>query len=141
MSQIGKNIDHNIESIDKVLFDISTNREIQERLKLVNQNKLDAYEEVEVGNDIKNKLISQITKESVIGAAFLYRLDGTVYVTKDTNYPEPLELPKGVIFDAKGSNVWFDPDPSISVIPVGKMIYSLTNQKPLGYIILYVDAE
>ena len=94
MSQIGKNIDHNIESIDKVLFDISTNREIQERLKLVNQNKLDAYEEVEVGNDIKNKLISQITKESVIGAAFLYRLDGTVYVTKDTNYPEPLELPK-----------------------------------------------
>ena len=141
MSQIGKNIDHNIESIDKVLFDISTNREIQERLKLVNQNKLDAYEEVEVGNDIKNKLISQITKESVIGAAFLYRLDGTVYVTKDTNYPEPSELPQGVIFDAKGSNVWFDPDPSISVIPVGKMIYSLTNQKPLGYIILYVDAE
>lgn len=141
MSQVGQNVTNNVEVVERVLFDISTDRELQKYMSWVNEDGMDTYEEVQVSLNIKNKLISQITKINSVRAAFLYNLDGDVFVTKDGNYGEPCDIPTGVIYDAKGANVWFDRDQELSVIPVGKTIYNIDTQKPLGYIILYVDAD
>lgn len=140
MSQVGQNVTNNVEVVERVLFDISTDRELQKYMSWVNEDGMDTYEEVQVSLNIKNKLISQITKINSVRAAFLYNLDGDVFVTKDGNYGEPCDIPTGVIYDAKGANVWFDRDQELSVLPVGKTIYNIDTQKPLGYIILYVDA-
>lgn len=140
MSQVGQNVTNNVEVVERVLFDISTDRELQKYMSWVNEDGMDTYEEVQVSLNIKNKLISQITKINSVRAAFLYNLDGDVFVTKDGNYGEPCDIPTGVIYDVKGANVWFDRDQELSVLPVGKTIYNIDTQKPLGYIILYVDA-
>lgn len=141
MRQAGQNVTNNVEAAERVLFDISTDREIQKYMGKVNEGKMNAYEEVQVSIKIKNKLISQITKINAIRAAFLYDLNGNAYITKDGNYGEPYDIPTGVIYEAKGANVWFDRKMELSVIPVGKLIYNTSTQKPLGYLILYVDAD
>lgn len=141
MRQAGQNVTNNVEAAERVLFDISTDREIQKYMEKVNEGKMNAYEEVQVGIKIKNKLISQITKINAIRAAFLYDLNGNAYITKDGNYGEPYDIPTGVIYEAKGANVWFDRKMDLSVIPVGKLIYNTATQKPLGYLILYVDTD
>lgn len=141
MRQAGQNVTNNVEAAERVLFDISTDREIQKYMEKVNDGKMNAYEEVQVGIKIKNKLISQITKINAIRAAFLYDLNGNAYITKDGNYGEPYDIPTGVIYEAKGANVWFDRKMDLSVIPVGKLIYNTATQKPLGYLILYVDTD
>ncbi|WP_395014925.1 sensor histidine kinase [Robinsoniella peoriensis] len=141
MRQAGQNVTNNVEAAERVLFDISTDREIQKYMEKVNEGKMNAYEEVQVGIKIKNKLISQITKINAILAAFLYDLNGNAYITKDGNYGEPYDIPTGVIYEAKGANVWFDRKMDLSVIPVGKLIYNTATQKPLGYLILYVDTD
>lgn len=140
MSQVGQNVTNNVEAAERVLFDISTDREIQQYMEWVNEDDLDAYEAVQVGIKIKNKLISQITKINAIRAAFLYDLAGNAFVTKDDDYGEPDDIPTGVIYEAKGANVWFDRKKDLSVLPVGKLIYNTATQKPLGYLIIYVDA-
>ena len=141
MSQAGQNVVNNVEAAERVLFDISTDREIQQYMGMVNDNKMNAYEAVQVSIKIKNKLISQITKINAIRAAFLYDLNGNAFVTKDDSYGEPYDIPTGVIYEAKGANVWFDRKTNLSVIPVGKLIYNTATQKALGYLILYVDAD
>lgn len=139
MEQIGKNIDYNLDAVERVMFDISTDHELQADMRIVNQNVLDSYEAADLGRNIKNNLISQITKVTAIRAAFLYTLDGTSYITKDGDYHNPAAIPLEPVYEAKGGNVWFDTDEALDVIPVAKEINSLTTQKPLGHLILYVD--
>lgn len=141
MGQIGENLDYNIEAIERVLFDISTDQDMQEAMAHINHGKLSAYETAEAGVEIKNKLIHFTTKDRFIRGAFLYTLDKTVFATKDGTLENPEEISFEKLEEGKGASVWLDEQNRQEILPVGKVINSLHNQKELGYIVLCIDSS
>lgn len=141
MGQIGENLDYNIEAIERVLFDISTDQDMQEAMAHINHGKLSAYETAEAGVEIKNKLIHFTTKDRFIRGAFLYTLDKKVFATKDGTLENPEEISFEKLEEGKGASVWLDEQNRQEILPVGKVINSLHNQKELGYIVLYIDSS
>lgn len=139
MTQIQINLNHNIETIEDILFDISTSRELQEMIESIEKTEKESYEYLRLGNDIKNLLISEITKNKALKAAFLYDLNGEIFEAKNEVYDKPQNISFFDIEEKKGANVWFLPDEKQQVFIVGKMINSLENQKKMGYLVLYID--
>ena len=136
--QMEMNLSYRVDSINKILFDISTDTKIQCELNDLGENNLAAYEKNRIGADLKNELILKCTREEAVTAVFLTDLDGNVYSTLQQYYPKP-SYTKEEIYSAKGANVWMQPDIELEVIPIGKTLYSLENQEALGYLVMYVE--
>lgn len=92
MTQIQINLNHNIETIEDILFDISTSRELQEMIESIEKTEKESYEYLRLGNDIKNLLISEITKNKALKAAFLYDLNGEIFEAKNEVYDKPQNI-------------------------------------------------
>ena len=125
MTQIQINLNHNIETIEDILFDISTSRELQEMIESIEKTEKESYEYLRLGNDIKNLLISEITKNKALKAAFLYDLNGEIFEAKNEVYDKPQNISFFDIEEKKGANVWFLPDEKQQVFIVGKIIHIL----------------
>lgn len=140
MQQIGENLNYKVDVINTVLFDISVNPQIQNELTYLNTGELETYERAGSGSRLKNQLIFQCTGTDAITAVFLHDLRGNTYSTLQQYYPVP-EYTEEEIYEKKGANLWMTKDEELDVIPIGKAVYSLNNQRPLGYLIMYVRTE
>ena len=140
MNQIGKNLDYNIKAVEDILFELSTSDAIQKDIKLLNQQGLKEYEKIKIEIEIKNLMIKEITKLNAVEGVFLYTQEGSCYSARQRYYQTP-PLPIEEIDKKKGGNLWMQPDEELDIVPVGKAICSLDNQKVIGHYILYVKED
>lgn len=140
MHQVRENVNYKVEVISNILFDISTNSRIQSELQTLNTKELENYERVACSSRMKSQLIYLSTKVDAITAVFVYDLKGGMHAARQEYYPNP-EYTEEEIYEKRGANLWMLPDTTLQVVPIGKAIYSLENQKKLGYLIMYVKKD
>lgn len=152
LNQAVNNLDSNIDALESILYDISINVYLQELLRkaqLVEDNN--DYYFWEIKEEVRNLLMVEGTKLSAIQGFYVFDMKGEAYDVKNLRYDfnmEDIEWER--IKEAKGRSVWGTPQrgrvvfgdaQAPFVIPVGKAIYSLSTQKILGYIVVFLDLE
>lgn len=154
LNQAAVNLDLKIDAIETMLYNLSTDAELQNILTRFNRNQLDSeYDVWEQSNAMKSILVAESLKESYVSGVYVYDITGNQFAM--TNYVYSYEASAGQIdlteLDAaKGSTVWFDLTEipsryesfeSYKAIPAGKVIYNSATQQTVGYVVVFVNTE
>lgn len=150
LNQAAINLDSNIDVVEGILYDTSTSVYLQELLRKAQKIEEDnEYSHWKLKEEIRNFLMVEGTKLSAIQGFYIFDMAGEAYEVRNLRYDfsvEAIEWEK--MDDRKGGTVWGKPQTGTvrfgeakapSVIPVGKAIYSLTNHRKLGYIVVFLD--
>ena len=152
LNQAVKNLDSKIAAIESILYDTSTSVYLQDLLWQAEKIEDSSdYSFWETSEGIRNLLMVEGTKLSAIQGFYIFDTMGRSYTVRNLRYNYSTEvIDWEALKEAKGRSVWGSPqrgkvlfgkENAPLVLPVGKTIYSLSNHKILGYMIVFLDAD
>lgn len=152
MNQAARNLDAKISAIESILYDTSTNARLQELL--LTAERIEEDDELSfwsLSEKICEIVMMENTKQSAIRGFYIFDTKGRPYVVKSYQYDfNTQNIRWEELEEAKGKTVWGRPeyarlrygrDQEMTVIPLGKAVYSIATQRQLGYIVAYLDAD
>jgi two-component system sensor histidine kinase YesM len=138
--QTTKTMETRLEKIEDISFNIIMNQEVQQMLSSANSGRLDEYEAAQTSIRMEKILSSHVLYHDEINAIYAISFGGYVYELDKTKQRYGLmEEQLDIILDAKGSTVWFGGLPNKRIVVLTRSINSTRTQKPIGYLIMYID--
>lgn len=142
LSQTAMTLESRIGKIEDVSFSVILNPDVQETLLDMSRRDPDALDDAQNRRKLEGVLASHVFYHQEIDAIILTSTDGKTYELDKQK--ETRSLPDafpGKVDDAKGGVVWFGQVPKVGDLVVARDVYSLRNQKKIGSLVLYVDAD
>lgn len=154
LNQTVYNLESNITTVNGMLYDLSTDSDLQNVLTGLDKGNLESdYEYWECYDAIQSISIQKKLKYEDIYSIYIYDLEGHEFAVGNYLYIRE-KIPDAEVFseimEAKGRNVWLEPvdylhkytsNVVFSSVPVGKAIYNRSTQQLIGYAIVYVNTE
>lgn len=141
MNQAVQSLDGKLREIENVLYDISTDVQLQEHVKKIEKQEKSKYDYLMTVNEIKSIIVRKISKSNDIKAVYLRTNKGEEIKIKNVLENYPNNIPIQEVHEKKGGNVWKAVLKEYHVIPVYKELIDLKNLKDLGSITLYFDKQ
>ncbi|VBB05716.1 signal transduction histidine kinase internal region [Lucifera butyrica] len=139
--QTANNVQAQMDKVTGITFDIIANQEMQELLFNAHSRTLSEYEITRTRGRVENILASYVLFNDGISSIFIVTgKDGLDFaLNKDRRQYDLLQADRGKIYAGKGGVIWYGTDPKEQVIPIARAINSLRTQKPLAYMVVYLQ--
>jgi Predicted signal transduction protein with a C-terminal ATPase domain len=138
--QTKKTMENHLEKIEDISFNIFINSKFQELMLKASEGTLDEYEGSKLKTEIEDILSSQVLYHDEINAIFVVSDGSYIYKLDKTKQNYGLmkeyeqEIKKG-----QGSIEWFGALKDKRVVALTRCINSVKTQKPIGYMVIYVN--
>lgn len=137
--QITNNLENNVNTIEKITFDILKNSVIQQELK---KTILTDYEQNLQDKRFEEQLSTYaLFDENVVSLSVISTNGSEFTIKKDIYTPVTKMFQWDEIVNAKGSTLWTVSDDELEQICVARAILDLSTMKPLGYINMVCEKE
>lgn len=140
--ETGKNLEIKLEEAVRLSFQIVSNTDLNNSLRMINKGNLNNQETLYYERTIDTQLRELISTVPGIAAILVIPDNGDIYyinpssLSSSTMYIDEEE--KHILEKANGSVCWFDIDPDSRTIKLGRMINSPLNQEKIGYVFIYI---
>ena len=140
--ETGKNIQVKLQEAELLSYQVVSNMDIHDALKMTNHGFLNEYEKLYFERIINTQIRELIS--SVPGIAAIQIISNTnasYYINPASLSLETMRLgeeERRTLEQADGSVCWFDTDPDSCTTAMGRVINSHTNLKKIGYVIIYL---
>lgn len=137
-----KNIQVKLHEAELLSFQVVSNMDIHDSLRVLNQGSLSETEKLYYERTIGNQIRELISSVPDIAAMQIISNANASYYVNPASLPlssmvlEEEEISR--LNEANGSVCWFDTDPVTCTIAVGRVINSHLNLQKLGYVIIYI---
>lgn len=136
LTEVSRNIEFKLVEISRVYYSIFTNADVQQALLRDKEGFRSEQEAIEARKKVEHLLLEAILDSDDLESIYVFSESGRQYNSLTAGYPLSItDEEKAQIAAAKGSPVWFDPDPRRLVIPGGRAINDLNKQSLIGYIV------
>jgi len=140
--QITKTFETRLEKIEDISFNIVFNQEVQDMLFKAQNGRLSQYDASLIRRSIESILASQVLYHNEIYAIYVISTGGYVYQLNKTKQDYGLmEEQLESIYAEKGGTVWFGGQNNSKVTALTRIINSKITQKPIGYLVIYVEED
>jgi len=140
--QITNNLENNINTIEKITFDILKNSVVQEELKKNNTTILTDYEQNLQDKCFEEQLSTYaLFDENIVSLSVISNNEREFAIKKDIYAPVTKMFRWEEIVKANGTTLWTVSDDGLEQICIARAILDLSTMKPLGYINLVCDRE
>ena len=140
--QITKTFETRLEKIEDISFNIVFNQEVQDMLHKAQNGGLSQYDASLITTSIESILASQVLYHNEIYAIYVISTGGYVYELNKTKQGYGLiEEQLESIYAEKGGTVWFGGQNNSKVTSLTRIINSKITQKPIGYLVIYVEED
>lgn len=133
--QTTNNLQHNIDKIEEITFNILSNSEIQKDLRTANNATLGDLEKLQISNNIKKILeIHGLFNDDIISLSVISNSNMEFY-TKQNILQDTIKMfSSNEVYAANGSTLWCLTKDKKNNICIARAIIDLETQKPIGYI-------
>ena len=135
LTEVSRNIEFKLVEMSRVYYSIFTNADVQQALLRDLAGFRSEQEAIEARKRVEHLLLEAILDSDDLESIYVFTDSGRQYNSLTAGYPLSIsEEEKALIAAAKGSPVWFEPDPQRLIIPGGRAINDLNSQSLIGYI-------
>ena len=140
--QTTKTLETRLEKIEDISFNIVFNQTVQDLLLRAQYGELSQYEASLITTSIESILASHVLYHNEISAIYVVSNGGYIYELNKTKQVYGLmEDQLEAIHAEKGGTVWFGGENNIKVLSLTRIINSTITQKPIGYLVIYVEED
>lgn len=141
MEQTAQNVGNRVDNITYMLYDLSTDKSLEENIKKWSQKGLAENERYILRQDITKTITRAMTKiEQVHGVYLSFDRAEPIQVSMSrvryTQIPDISEIRAG-----KGSNIWYPFETDNQVVPVSKALFDFVSLQPIAYMTVFVKIE
>lgn len=140
--ETGKNIQVKLQEAELLSFQVVSNMDIHEALKMTNHGFLSEYEKLYFERIIHTQIRELISSVPDIAAIqIISNTNASYYINPASLSLETMRLEeegKRILEEADGSVCWFDTDPASRTTAMGRVINSHTNLQKIGFVIIYL---
>jgi len=139
LSEISKNINSELQDIERLYYTIITNKELRDTLIQTNRGFDSEVTRVSVRQKTEELLYEAVLDRENIHSLFLVALNGEVYhqTVSGTSPTLRLESDDLVRLDRnQGDLIWFKPDEAQRTIPIGSAFNDVDTQRRIGYFLV-----
>lgn len=140
--ETNKNIQVKLKEAELLSFQVVSNTDIHDALRMTNYGFLSAYEKVYYERIINTQIRELISSVPGIAAIqIISNSNASYYINPASLSLETMRLgeeEKRVLQQAEGSVCWFDTDPASCTTAMGRVINSHINLQRIGYVVIYL---
>ncbi|NLO39525.1 MAG: sensor histidine kinase [Ruminiclostridium sp.] len=140
--ETNKNIQVKLQEAELLSFQVVSNTDIHDALRMTNHGFLSEYEKVYYERIINTQIRELISSLPGIAAIqVISNTNASYYINPASLSLETMHLgeeEKRVLQQAEGSVCWFDTDPASCTTAMGRVINSHINLQKIGYVVIYL---
>lgn len=140
--ETSKNIEVKLQEAELLSFQVVSNMDIHDALKMTNKGFLSEYEKIHYEKIIDNQIRELISSVPGIAAIqIISNANASYYINPASLSLDTMrvgEEEKRILDQADGSVCWFDTDPASCTTAMGRVINSPTNLQKVGYVLIYL---
>ncbi|MGI8384315.1 cache domain-containing sensor histidine kinase [Robertmurraya sp. P23] len=145
LSTSSNSIENELKRMEDVSYNILTDPQIQQYLSLIMEDSTE-YEKFRLRNQMSDKLLSYVNKETYIQSVYLVDANGEEYAVGPKNLKLTERQKKYVTemaISADGSNVWLNPKENDFTIATAREIRQYRNLSfdTLGTLVIYINMD
>lgn len=140
--ETGKNIQVKLHEAELLSFQVVSNMDIHDALRMTNHGFLSQYEKLYYERIINTQIRELISSVPDIAAIqIVSNSNASYYINPSSLSLETMHLgeeKKRILEQADGSVCWFDTDPVSCTTAVGRVLNSHINLQKIGYVMIYL---